>query len=190
MWIQRYHPRTGTLQSYNPKTKQFSEDLNKSHTAFAKRTSFATFQFLKGPLQYLFGNSSEDSDEIKLQKYENGKLKKASEISSYQGMIDIIDVLLRYKYLHDEGGLGLSDYELQFERTILKEKATQLGIKSLDELYSCAELLVVMKRRLRSSESPTERKTLQKHLSEIKHRMRDSYPESNEVCYSMHILSV
>ena len=183
MWIQREHTRIVTLQSYNTKRKQVSEDLNKSHNAVAKRTSFATFQFLKGPLQYLFGNSSEDSDEIKLQKYENGKLKKASEISSYQGMIDIIDVLLRYKYLHDEGGLGLSDYELQFERTILKEKATQLGINSLDELYSCAELLVVMKRRLRSSESPTERKTLQKHLLEIKHRMRDSYPESNEVCY-------
>ena len=47
LWIRRYHPKTGTYQSYNPKTKQFTKNLNKYHVALAKRGSFQTFHFIQ-----------------------------------------------------------------------------------------------------------------------------------------------
>ena len=179
LWIRRYHPMTGRYQSYNPKTKQFSEGISKHETALAKRASLQTFHFIQSPLNYLFGKSQEkQSNDISVsgQKYEDGKLNDTSQIDSYNSMIQLIDILLRYKHLNDGSAL-LNRYDLASEKTILMEKANHLGIKSLDKLYKSAELMVVIKRRLKTCTKAEEVRILQYNLQVIKDIMKDSYPE-------------
>ena len=99
-----------------------------------------------------------------------------SQIGSYNDMIQLIDILLRYRYLKDESH-RTGDYDLSQEKIVLEAKAKSLGVQSLDNLYSSVELMVIIKRRLQICKTHKETIHLEKKLQEVINMMRNSYPE-------------
>ena len=171
LWIERMNPKNGESQAHNPVTKQISDNLNKSMEAYIKRNGLTALQTWYNPLKLIKPDGQQQGRKAPpLYDFTHRQLTSVNQLSQYQGLSQLIDLLLRHKFLQD---CELSEYEIISSKEILTLKARDQGIKSLDDLYDQVELLIRLKRKLTRCKEVSERKMIRSNVERLKKDMID-----------------